>query len=165
MDPAKCSIRMDVINPSLDINKHVDNKFCDNQRIVGEINNVGKSLFPNRGKCYDPLNNINSQTMIKRKCGALNMYYFLTNSGLGDVETYISKELDKDRNISRKPSYNVEININKKLLYDENKTVVNLSLVQLSPDTRRILGKGLGFVVAPKGIPNESILCSIEEGI
>ena len=48
---------------------------------------------------------------------------------------------------------------------NKNKKVVNLSSLELSHDSIKVLSKGLGFAVALKGIQNESILCSIKEGI
>ena len=48
---------------------------------------------------------------------------------------------------------------------DPNRLVVNLSNFKLNPSTRRLLEKGLNFVIAPKTITVEDIICSIEESI
>ena len=126
----------------------MDGKYRDGQRLDDENNNLGQGIFHNHGDCYDSLKNINSQIEKIGKrgpCGSLNRNLNLTSNRFGDVEeTNIIKKLDdKDININWKPSYNVERNIDKKPLYDDtiNKKVVNLSLVELSHDTRRILGK------------------------
>jgi len=45
-----------------------------------------------------------------------------------------------------------------------DKRVVNLSSMTLTFEEINILSKGLGFAVAPKNIPFESIICNIEYG-
>lgn len=43
--------------------------------------------------------------------------------------------------------------------------MVNLSSQELDPEVINVLSKGLGFVVAPKSLPTENMICSIEDGI
>ena len=47
----------------------------------------------------------------------------------------------------------------------EEKSVVNLSSTNLNSDERSILKKGLKFVVAPRRIPLEEIVCAIEDAV
>ena len=41
--------------------------------------------------------------------------------------------------------------------------VVNLSTFELNMLARRLLEKGLNFAIAPKNLPVEDIICSIED--
>lgn len=48
---------------------------------------------------------------------------------------------------------------------NNNKKVINISTYELIKDEIKVLSKGLNFAVAPNRIPNEEIICDIEEGI
>lgn len=48
---------------------------------------------------------------------------------------------------------------------EHKRKVVNLSSHELYPGIISLLNKGLGFAIAPKNLPIESMICNIEDGI
>lgn len=46
-----------------------------------------------------------------------------------------------------------------------NKKVINISSYKLKKEEAKVFDKGLNFALVPKRIPNEEIICSLEDGI
>ena len=74
----------------------------------------------------------------------------------------INIKKNNDAEIHNIKTNSIVKNIDKKSI---NKKVVNISSYELKKEEAEVLNKGLNFALAPSRIPNEEIICSLEDGI